>query len=258
MFFFLSQFLSFLAMPLTIALVLIITGYFWKNRALGKKILLAGILTLLFFSNQFIANLSMNTWEEEMKPIADLPNYEMGIVLTGVTNLSKTVYDRTLFNKGADRATHALQLYKMGKIKKLLITGGQGLNPTNPNTEAELIRDFWVMAGVPEEDILVENLAKNTYQNAIFSKNLLSEIGHDWNSNEKFLLITSSFHMQRAKACFDKAAIPTDTFPVDYYGEDIQWSIPELLYPNPNALLLWHKLFKEWIGLFTYKMAGYI
>lgn len=225
---------------------------------MGKKIMIAGIITILFFSNQFIANLTMNAWEAEMKPIADLPNYEMGIVLTGMTNLSKTVYDRTLFNKGADRATHALQLYKMGKIKKLLITGGQGINPTNPNKEAELIRDFWVMAGVPEEDILVENLAKNTYQNAIFSKNLLSEIGHDWNSNEKFLLITSAFHMKRAKACFDKAAIPTDTFPVDYYGEDMQWSIPELLYPNPNALLLWHKLFKEWIGLITYKVTGYI
>jgi uncharacterized SAM-binding protein YcdF (DUF218 family) len=252
MFFYLSQFLSFLAMPLTIIIILILVGIVLKR----KKILWTGIVLLLFFSNQFIANLAMHQWEPEFKAYEGLPEYEIGILLTGVTNLNKTAYDRTFFNKGADRATHTLQLYKLGKIKKILISGGQGLNPSNTNTEAELLRDFMVMAGVPESDIIVENQAVNTYQNAVLTKETLSQIGYD--HKQTHFLITSAFHMMRAKGCFEKAGLNTETFPVDYYSEDVRFSIPKLLAPDPYAIFLWHKLFKEWIGLVVYKVVGYI
>ncbi|MDR7131030.1 vancomycin permeability regulator SanA [Algoriphagus sp. 4150] len=140
MFFYLSQFLSFLALPLTITVLLIIIGAFFIKRKWGKKSLWAGITLLLFFSNQFIANQAMLAWEPKFKGFGKVKNQEIGIVLTGITNLSKTADDRTFFNKGADRITHALQLYREGKIKKILITGGQGLNPVNPQSEAEVLR----------------------------------------------------------------------------------------------------------------------
>ncbi len=256
MFFYLAQFLSFLAMPMTIICLLLIFGFWFLKKPLGKKLILAGIVLLLFFSNQFISNAVMQAWEPEFKIFESLPIYEVGIVLTGVTNLSKTVYDRTFFNKGADRATQAIQLYKLGKIKKILITGGQGLNPANPNTEAELLRDFMVIAEVAEADILIENQAKNTYQNAVLAKETLEE--YDYSPLEKSLLITSAFHMYRSKGCFDKAGVLTDTFPVDYYGQDTKFDIPVLLYPDPQSLSLWHKLFKEWIGIVMYKLVGYM
>ena len=257
MFFYLSQFLSFLVMPLTMVLIFLILGLVWKKRSMARKFQITGIILLLFFSNQFLSNWAMYQWEDDIQAIATLPEHEIGIVLTGVTNLSRSVFDRTLFHKGADRATHAIQLYKMGKISKILITGGQGLNPTNPNTEAELLRDFMLIAGVASEDILIENEAKNTRQNALFTKDLLTELNTDF-ENETFLLITSAFHMKRAKGCFDKVGIQVTGFPVDYYAEDIHFSIPNLLYPSPQSIMHWQKLFKEWIGLITYKLAGYI
>lgn len=211
---------------------------------------------LLLFTNQFISNFVMNSWEPEFKSIDTLPTYPVGIVLTGVTNLDKTAYDRTFFSRGADRATHAVQLYKLGKIEKILITGGQGLDPLNPNTEAELLRDFMIIAGVEEENILIENQAKNTRQNAQFAGETLQINGYD--KNQKSLLITSAFHMYRSKGCFDKVGVLTDTYPVDYYAHDSKFNLPSLFYPNPDALLQWHKLFKEWIGIITYKIAGYM
>jgi uncharacterized SAM-binding protein YcdF (DUF218 family) len=256
MFFYLSQFLSFLAMPFTWVVILLISGLLWKKKETGRKIILLGIIILLFFSNQFLSNWMMQKWEPDFKMFSELPDYEVGIVLTGVTNLSKTVYDRTFFNKGADRATHAVQLYKMGKIKKILITGGQGLNPSNSNTEAELLRDFMLIAGVEQKDILVETQAKNTYQNAVLAKETL--IANDYSLAQKYLLITSAFHMKRAKGCFDKVGLPTDTFPVDYYSQDTKFNLPTLLYPDPQAMSHWHKLFKEWIGIVTYRLVGYL
>ncbi|MCH7414665.1 YdcF family protein [Belliella sp. R4-6] len=256
MFFYLSQFLSILVMPLSICLILIIYGLIRARKQQGNGILIFGIVLLLIFSNQFLSNLAMNIWEPEIKEFAGLPEYEIGIVLTGVTNLNKTVGDRTLFNKGADRATHAVQLYKLGKVKKVLITGGQGLNPTNQNPEAVLLRDFMIVAGVEETDIILEDKAKNTHQNAAFSKEILNQMGIS--ESQKHLLITSAFHMYRSKGCFDKVGLNTDTFPVDYYSNDSKFDLPTLLYPDPYSIYIWQKLFKEWVGIVMYKVAGYL
>ena len=256
MFFYLSQFLSFLAMPLTIVLILIISGMIFLKRKWGKKLLWTGIGLLLFFTNPFLSNLALLAWEPDFKSFEEIENHEIGIVLTGVTNMSKTAYDRTFFNKGADRITHALQLYRMGKIKKILITGGQGLNPTNPQTEAELLKRFLVMTGMPEEDIWIEDQAKNTAQNAQFTKELLAQKGIS--TAQEFILVTSAFHMSRAKGCFDKVGLNTTTFPTDYYSHDIKYDIPSLLFPDPFSLEYWTKLFKEWIGIVMYKVAGYM
>ncbi|UJP63337.1 YdcF family protein [Mongoliitalea daihaiensis] len=256
MFFILSQFLSFLVMPLTLIFLGLITGFYWPDRKKGKKIILLSIISLCFFSNQFLANWAMQRWEPNFIPLSEVPKHDIGIVLTGVTNLSKTTYDRTFFNKGADRITHALQLYKEGNINRILITGGQGLNPTNPNTEAKLLKDFLLVAGVPETDIIIEDQAKNTYQNAIFTKETLQEL--DIPADQSFILITSAFHMKRAKGCFEKAGFITYPFPTDYYASDTKWDIPHLFYPDPYAIFMWHKLVKEWMGIAMYKVAGYM
>ena len=256
MFYYLSQFLSFLVMPLTVVVIILAVGLFLPDRRTGRKRIICGFLLLIFFTNDFIANYAMHLWEPDFKEMASLPEHETGIVLTGVTNLKKTAYDRTFFNKGADRVTHAVQLYKMGKIHKILVTGGQGLNPTNPNREADLLADFMVIAGVAKEDILVENQAINTRQNALFAKETLLKEGE--NLKADYLLITSAFHMKRSKGCFDKAGISTTTFPVDYYAYDPIVTFKSLVQPNPAALVNWHLLFKEWVGLVAYRVAGYI
>ncbi|MFC3880662.1 YdcF family protein [Algoriphagus namhaensis] len=256
MFFYLSQFLSFLAMPLTIILIFLLAGITFLRRKWGKKLLWTGIGLLLFFTNPFLSNLALLAWEPDFKSFEEIENHEIGIVLTGVTNLSKTAYDRTFFNKGADRITHALQLYRMGKIKKILITGGQGLNPSNPQTEAEVLKRFLLMTGMPESDILIEDQSKNTAQNAQFTENFLEKKGISTDQN--FVLITSAFHMYRAKGCFDKVGLKTTTFPTDYYSHDVKYDIPSLFFPDPFSLEYWTKLFKEWIGIVVYKVTGYI
>lgn len=256
MFFYLSQFLSFLAMPLTIILIFLLAGIIFLRQKWGKKLLWIGIGLLLFFTNPFLSNMALLAWEPEFKSFEEIESHEIGIVLTGVTNMSKTAYDRTFFNKGADRITHALQLYRIGKIKKILITGGQGLNPSNPQTEAELLKRFLIMTGMPEQDILIEDQAKNTAQNAQFTKDFLEK--NQIPANQEFILITSAFHMKRAKGCFDKVGLKTVTFPVDYYSHDIKYDIPSLFFPDPSSLEYWTKLFKEWIGILVYKIVGYI
>jgi uncharacterized SAM-binding protein YcdF (DUF218 family) len=255
MFFYFSQFLSFLAMPLTMVLLLLLTAAIFTPKSRGKKILWTGVLLLVFFSNPFLSNLALLAWEPPYKSFEEIPNSEIGIVLTGVTNLNKTTTDRTFFGRGADRITQALQLYRMGKIKKILITGGQGLNPTNTSSEAELLKRFLIMTGMPETDILIEEKSVNTRENALFTKEFLEKNGIA--TDQEFVLITSAFHMHRSKKCFDKVGLKTIPFPVDYYSHDIKYDLPSILYPGPGAISNWQLLVKEWIGLVVYRLVGY-
>ncbi|EON78543.1 hypothetical protein ADIS_0893 [Lunatimonas lonarensis] len=256
MFFAISQLFSFLVMPLTICFLLLLAGQFFPNRVWKRRLQILGLLLLYVFSNGFVANLLINWWEPPYKSIANLPTYEVGIVLTGVTNLSKTAADRTFFDRGADRATHAVQLYKEGKIKKILVSGGQGFAPVNDQREARKLAEFMVIGGVAEDDILIEDQAKNTRENAQLTKDLL--LSQNYSINETYLLITSAFHIYRAERCFLKVGINVHTFPVDYYGNDhvIDWK--GLIQPSPGSLLIWHKLVKEWLGITIYRIAGYL
>ncbi|MEX0882298.1 MAG: YdcF family protein [Cyclobacteriaceae bacterium] len=256
MFFYLSQLLGFLVMPFSICLLLLSAGILVKNRKLGKCLTAGSLFLLLFLSNSYLSNMAMVLWEPPIVEMAGMPVYEVGIVLTGVTNLNKSTTDRTFFNKGADRATHAMQLYKMGKIKNILVTGGQGFAAGHDRTEAQLLTDFLILAGVDPNDIITENKAKNTRENALFSDRILSGMGYDHNSN--LLVITSAFHIKRAKACFEKVGLSIDSFPVDYYGTDPRFNVKSLFQPNPESIANWHKLVKEWIGLIVYRIVGYI
>lgn len=256
MFFVISQLFSFLVMPLTVCLLLLLGGQFVSNRIWKRRLQILGVALLYVFSNDFLANLLINRWEPPFKAIVDLPSYEVGIVLSGVTNLSKAAEDRTFFAKGADRATHAMQLYKAGKIKKILVSGGQGFSPINDQREARKLADFLILAGVAENDILIEDQAKNTRENALLTKEMLQ--AYQYPTDQTHLLITSAFHMYRAELCFQKVGIQVHTFPVDYYGNDkvIDWK--GLIQPSPISLQIWHKLVKEWIGIITYRLTGYI
>lgn len=258
MFFYISQLFSFLIMPFNICLMLIILGYFFLKKSWGKNVLLAGIVLLLFFSNSYIANLVIYGWEPKPKHFSSLPTYELGVVLTGVTHIDKLPKDRTYFARGADRATQTVQLYKMGKIRKILISGGLGFNPVHPLSEAESLRDFMVWAGVNEADIIVETKAVNTHENALFSEKIITsdEIGLD--QPKQLLLITSAFHMKRAEACFLKVGLHPDTFPVDFYGKIPKANFKSIVQPGLEAIMVWHKLIKEWVGILVYSLVGYI
>ncbi|KEO72397.1 YdcF family protein [Anditalea andensis] len=252
----LSQLFSFLILPLTLVMVLFLLGLVFINRRIGKKLLVASFILLFLLSNRFLANKAANAWEPNYEIIETLPVYPVGIVLTGVTNINKTASDRTFFDRGADRATHAMQLYKLGKIKKILITGGEAFNNVNDNKEAELLAHFMYTAGVPKEDVIIESQALNTRENAVLAKEKLIEKGYGL--NDRYLIITSAFHMKRSKACFDKIGMQTDTYPVDYYGTDNSANWQSLFQPSSDSINIWQKLVKEWAGMIIYKILGYI
>jgi uncharacterized SAM-binding protein YcdF (DUF218 family) len=255
MFFVLSKMLNFLTNPMVIVLGFFLVALFVKRPTLKQKSFLLGIGLLIFFSNGFIANEVMRLWEVEATPYADITKrYSWGVVLTGVTLNDKLPDDRVYFNHGADRAIHAVDLYKRGVISKILISGGIGRVLTTARPEADEMFKAMKLMGVPDSAMVIENHSRNTYESAINVKEFLNKS----NSRDTVLLITSAFHMRRSSACFNRAGVPSELFSCDFYTHPTTFTPDEFLVPKAEAILTWQKLFKEWLGMLAYKLAGYI
>ncbi|WP_456459372.1 YdcF family protein [Reichenbachiella sp.] len=253
MFFVLSKIIYWLIMPTSLIAWLVIASLLIKKDKYEKRLRWLAFALFLFFTNPFIATIAINAWESDAVPYDKIErSYTYGIVLSGITDPNRPPFDRIQFNKGADRIVHALDLYKQGRIKKILITGGSGTVTFEGRKEAHALRDFLLSNGIPTSDVITEDKARNTRENALFSKELI--ISPTGNS----ILITSAFHMLRAKKCFEKVEIEVVPFPTDYYGRQLYYTPDDVLIPSLYGLKIWTILFKEWIGLAAYTVAGYI
>lgn len=255
MFFVLSKTLSILLLPMTMVVVSFIVFLCIKKQPWKKAFFWTGFVLLLIFSNEFLSNELMKAWEVDTKPFSELAPYPVGVVLTGVTQAFIEPDDRVYFQRGADRVTHTIQLYKLGLIKKVLVSGGSGRLLKTDEPEADKFKRVMIMMGVNETDIMIENKTRNTYESAVAVKKILDSLQY---KPEDCLLITSAFHMRRSLACYRKAGLPVESFTTDFYGLPDKHFIPSILTPSVQSFIIWEKLFKEWFGLAAYKIAGYI
>jgi uncharacterized SAM-binding protein YcdF (DUF218 family) len=254
MFFILSKTLSLLAMPLVWVCLLLMGSWVLRNTQWKKRLLVTGVVLLLFFSNDFVANEAMRLWEIPVTPYDSISNvYEYGILLTGVTRNDLEPDDRVYFMHGADRVVHTAQLYQRGIIRNVIVSGGVGRIMTYGRPEADELKKVLIMLGVPEEAIILENQSRNTAESAAHVKVILEDA-----KTANALLITSAFHMRRSFACFRHVGLQLDTFSTDFYTHPRHFTPEALFVPKPDAVVVWQKLFKEWTGLLAYKIAGYI
>lgn len=255
MFFVLSKTLNFLVLPLTMVFIPFVLSVVIKKQPWKKRFFWTGFILLVFFSNDFVSNEAMKAWEVDPIPFSEMRPHTLGIVLTGATQSFLQPNDRVYFHRGADRVTHTIQLYKLGLIKQILISGGTGLLIKEGEPEANKFKKVMVMAGVPENDILIENKTRNTGESAIAVKKIVDSLQYE---PKDCLLITSAFHMRRSLACYNKAGLNVEPFSTDFYGVPEKLFIASLLMPSIQGFIIWEKLFKEWTGLIAYKLAGYV
>ena len=163
-----------------------------------------------------------------------------GIVLLGgsmgiETNLSSYAEMWT----SADRVWQAARLYKAGKASKVIATGNGAINTTLP-----LLKDF----GLTEECVSFLD-AKNTEEEA----KGIAKMGHG-----KILLVTSAWHMKRARLMFDKYApdIEVVCAPADFEQTMMAENLfsSKAILPDVNALYLNSVALHEWVGIIGYKL----
>lgn len=255
MFFFLSKTLTYLVMPLTVIMLFLLFSVIVNHTVWKRRLLVSGLLLFFIFTNDFVANELMKAWEVKARPYGSMRKYKLGIVLTGTVIPQLVPDDRVYFNRGADRVVHTVQLYKLGLIERILVSGGSGRLIDIGEREADKFKEAMMLMGVPDSVIFLENQTRNTHESAVEVNRILQESGFQ---ADDCLLITSAFHMRRSLACYEKVGLSMDTFTTDFYAHNGTYYLDAFLLPKIDALIIWHKLVREWVGFFAYWMAGYI
>lgn len=244
---FLSVVLSILLSPFNWIVLLLLLAYFFKKKRLEKFCHLFAITIFIVFGNHWLLNVYAHSWQLKPVSINSLPVYSCGIIPGGFASPSEN--GDGYFNSSADRFIQAVKLYRSGKIKHLLISGGNG-KPDNKNFhEAAWVKTQLVQFGVPDSVILVEDHSDNTQDNAVNSKHLLDSM----HLLPPYLLITSAFHLPRASLVFKKNGLAIDSFPCNYMEGMDSFSLGDLL-PRPPVLLDWGRYLKETVGYLWYKL----
>lgn len=127
---------------------------------------------------------------------------------------------------------HSIQLYKAGKVKNIIITGGSGALVGKKVPEAQHLKKVFLFSGVANSAIVIEAESRNTAENARFSRKLIDSL----QLKPKFLLVTSAFHMPRAMGCFNMAGVSVESYPTDFYTGDRNIDFEDIVVPAEIAL----------------------
>ncbi len=152
----------------------------------------------------------------------------------------------------SDRITELVTLSRKYLDAKLVYTGGAANLVYDKVYSGNIVPKLLIDLGVRPDRILSENRARNTYENAVFSKELaVPKPGENW------ILITSAFHMPRSVGVFRKQGWEVIPWPVDYRTRKTG-SETQFFYSAIHHLDLMNLATKEWIGLVAYYYFGRI
>ena len=95
----------------------------------------------------------------------------------------------------------AIELYKKGMANYILVSGGENRKIPDYPSEAEYLKSIAIKEGVPSEAVLCEEIARNTYENAVYSYEIMKDKELD---DKKVILVCKEYHSRRALFTFQK------------------------------------------------------
>ncbi len=255
MFFFFSKILTFLLSPLVWFFILILWSLKTKIDKRKRRLQITAIAILYIFSNPFIID-EMARSLEPVTPDYYLMSskYDVAIVLGGIGRVDER-QKRFDFLFSGDRLFQTIELYHLGRVKKILFSGGSGSLTFPDHKEGIYIKKYLNNIHIADSNLIIESESRNTYENAVFSKKILDSSKF----NGSVLLVTSAYHMPRAIACFKKAGFKNITpYLTNRLSGVRRYELDHLFVPNFESLYNFNFIIHEWLGWIVYKMKGYI
>lgn len=251
---YISPFLTPLGAALVLA-TLVALLMLLRRRRTGLALLIVTIIGLYAASTPFVAGWLAGLLEHQYPPraMADTPPADVIVVLGSATGPAIPPRQDPDLNEHADRLMHAADLYKAGKAKFVLVSGGNWRHPSLHHSEADDMRDVLMRFGVPSSSILVEANSLDTGQNADFSEQLMQQ-----QHLTTALLVTSGVHMPRAMASFRRAGVVVTASATDIIDAgSVDWLVLDWM-PSPEALVHTGKAIHELAGMLYYRLRGWV
>ena len=210
------------------------------------------IVFLWTFSIGFVADLLWKFVEYPWQRIDEInaPIADAIVVLSGSGKTK--VPGRTNIHEwnDPDRFFSGVSLFQKKKAPRLFFTGGTTPYEIKSKDEGTLYKEHAMSLGIPSDAITITGKVHNTEQEAIAIRKMLNQK----NSPSKILLVTSAFHMQRAKKQFERQGLLVHPFPVDFKTSRFApWQSPYQWIPNAQSLSRSSKALREILGRTIYR-----
>lgn len=145
-----------------------------------------------------------------------------------------------LSGEQGERVETGVRLYRQGFAPRLLMTGG--LVEWNVSA-ADIMAWQAETLGVPPQDVVLERRATSTYENAIYSLEILREKG--WRSA---IVVTSPYHLRRTRFIFEKLFAGSN-IRLSFHGTENPWLVPEKRWRQDRGM--------EVVGMEYFKLVWY-
>jgi uncharacterized SAM-binding protein YcdF (DUF218 family) len=257
MFFYASKLFWFVMAPTNALILLTLAGgllLFTRFRRSARAAVLLGSIGLLAAGMSPLAYWLTRPLEDRfMRP--DLQAGIDGVIVLG--GAVGTVRGHVSLNALGARMVESAALAVRFPQARLAFAGGDAsllgdLDQVEAPTEAEAARRLYTSLGISESRLVLEDRSRNTRENAVLLKPLLAP-----KPGERWLLITSAWHMPRSVGVFRKAGFDVIPFPVDYTTRGVPHDFTRLNRGLSHGLSLTDTAVREWIGLVAYRLAGY-
>ncbi len=255
MFFVLSKTLGFFAVPSNLIIsigllgaVLLTTRF---HRA-GQQLTAGSLVTLAVLGLSPVGNALMLPLEQRFPPWDRGRGAPDGIIVLGgaISPDVSAARNEVALNEFAERMTAAVVLAQRYPAARILFTGGSGALTPDESAEAQIALRLFASFDIARARILVEDRSRNTIENAEFSKEIAQAM-----PGERWLLVTSAYHMPRAVGAFRKVSFAIEPYPVDWRTSgqaDLLGSFQIL----SGGLQRTDTAVREWAGLVVYWLTG--
>ncbi len=236
--------------------LLVATALLWRRGA-GRRTKIAAtvfVVVLALACCQTVSYFLMGMFEWGYPPWDGTPTpADTIVVLAG----GYRVYDASgnraeLEPDSLFRSLHAAKLYKQASGCRLVVSGGK-VHPKAPGpTLAEAMAEVLAQLGVKPADMLLENASRTTYENALYTHEILKA-----HNVRRIILVTDARHMFRSERCFRALGIDVIPAPCNHHATWFQWSASRLV-PTPEGAKGTEGAVHEAMGVVWYCLHGRI
>ena len=254
MYFIVSKTLLFFTLPSNLLILLAIVGaamLFTKRVQAGRALLFVSMLAIVVLGLSPLSRVLFHVLESRFPTWNASGPAPTGFIILGGAidpDTSAARHDIALTD-AAERLSVVPELARRYPAARIIYTGGSGSlfgGPLEATYAAQLLESF----GIPSQRIETEARSRNTLENAIYTKAIAAP-----KPGERWVMITSAFHMPRAMAAFRAVGFEVEAFPVDWQtgdGAALLWPfrsfVDGLSYTDTAA--------REFVGLLSYRLTG--
>jgi uncharacterized SAM-binding protein YcdF (DUF218 family) len=249
MFFVLSKLLGVFAFPSNLAILIGILGLLLlptRFARAGRWLAFVSLLVLAILGLSPVGNMLMIPLENRFPPWDAARGAPDGIIILGGVIDASSPGNQIMLNESAERLTVVPDLARRYPNARILFSGGSGALMDDGSSEAGAAARLLESLGISRDRIILEDRSRNTLENAIFSKPIVHP-----KRGERWLLVTSAFHMPRAIGVFRKADFPVEPYPVDWRTRGAE----DMMRPfavMSDGLQRSDTAVHEWVGLVVY------